>query len=89
MTAAPTSFEIDRMFDNGKDVIQLADEQAIERPNLSQRRISVDMMMTMIEALDAEAARIGINRQALIKVWLQERLDAEAERRAKLQSHQA
>lgn len=89
MATAPTNFEIDRMFDNGEDVIQFADEQTIERPNLSQRRISVDMMTTMIEALDAEAARIGINRQALIKVWLQERLDAEAEKRARLQSHQA
>lgn len=80
--ATITTEKIDKLFDEGKDVLQFADEQSIERPHLAQRRVSVDMVLPMIDALDREAARIGINRQALIKVWLQERLDEEDSRRA-------
>lgn len=29
----------------------------------------------MIDALDDEAGRLGINRQAVIKTWIAERLD--------------
>ncbi|MDP2091845.1 MAG: CopG family transcriptional regulator, partial [Pseudohongiella sp.] len=32
----------------------------------------------VIESLDREAARIGVTRQSIIKVWLVERLKAEA-----------
>lgn len=80
--AAITTESIDRLYDEGKDVLQFADERSIERPHLAQRRVSVDMVLPMIDALDQEAARIGINRQALIKVWLQERLDEEAAKRS-------
>jgi hypothetical protein len=31
-----------------------------------------------VESLDREAARIGVTRQSIIKVWLVERLQAEA-----------
>jgi hypothetical protein len=34
----------------------------------------------MIEALDHEAARLGVTRQSIIKVWLAERLEQAADR---------
>ena len=36
----------------------------------------------VVEALDREARRIGIGRQAVIKTWIAERLDEEASRRS-------
>jgi hypothetical protein len=37
--------------------------------------ISLDIPAQMLKNLDREATRIGVARQALIKVWLAERLD--------------
>ena len=39
-----------------------------------QQRVNVDFPLWMLEALDAEAGRLGVTRQSIIKVWLAERL---------------
>ena len=39
------------------------------------RRVNVDFPEWMIDELDREAKRIGINRQAVIKTWIAERID--------------
>lgn len=78
--ANATTEQIDREFDEGKDVLQYADEATFERPN--QRRMSVDMPMSMIERLNARAAEAGVPRQALVKLWILERLNQEDEREA-------
>jgi len=38
----------------------------------------VDVPAWVVESLDREAARIGVTRQSIIKVWLVERLQAES-----------
>lgn len=43
-----------------------------------QKRINVDFPAWVVESLDREAARIGVTRQSIIKVWLVERLKAES-----------
>jgi len=48
---------------------------AARRPGSEQRRVNVDFPAWMIEALDREARRLGVNRQSIIKVWLAERLE--------------
>ena len=45
------------------------------RPNLAARRVNVDFPAWMVEGLDARAAHLGITRQALIKMWIAERLE--------------
>jgi len=40
------------------------------------QRINVDIPAWMITDLDREAGRIGVSRQAIIKMWLAERLEA-------------
>ncbi len=45
------------------------------RPGREVRRVNVDFPVWMIASLDAEAARLGITRQAVIKMWIGERLD--------------
>lgn len=76
--------EFDRLFDDGEDITPYLDESSKRRPNQERvaRRISMDVPEEMVRGLDHAAARMGVNRQAVIKVWLTERLDQEAEREA-------
>lgn len=76
--------EFDRVFDEGEeDIMQYLDLSSARRVNgdATQRQVNVSMTPSMISALDAEARRVGVNRQAIIKMWLQERIDHEMDRR--------
>ena len=71
--------EFDKKFDEGKeDIIDDLDLASARRVNQEQKRINVDFPSWVVESLDREAARIGVTRQSIIKVWLVERLKAEA-----------
>jgi hypothetical protein len=75
--------ELDRIFDEGKeDVLQYFDLSKGRRPGLEIKRVNVDLPQWMIDALDREAARLGITRQAVIKTWLGERIEAQRARHA-------
>lgn len=63
-------------FDAGEEVLDLFDLERAERLNRELKRVNVDFPAWMIEALDDEAGRLGINRQAVIKTWIAERLDS-------------
>ncbi|WP_431522479.1 type II toxin-antitoxin system BrnA family antitoxin, partial [Spongiibacter tropicus] len=51
------------------------DLSRIKKPNQEQKRVNVDFPTWMIHSLDKEAARLGVTRQSIIKVWLAERLE--------------
>ena len=71
--------EFDRLFDEGSDEIdQYLDWSKATRPELEIKRVNVDFPQWMIARLDTEAKRRGVTRQALIKMWLADRLDAAA-----------
>jgi len=61
-----------------KIIVDDLDLTSARRVNLEQKRINVDFPAWVVESLDREAARIGITRQFIIKVWLVERLQAES-----------
>ena len=65
---------LDRTFDAGRDITSALDLTKIQRPGRQQRRVNVDFPVWMIESLDAEAGRLGVTRQSVIKVWIAERL---------------
>lgn len=67
--------QFDERFDRGDDVTADLDLDKVRRPGQEQRRANVDFPVWMIEALDREARRLGVSRQAVIKVWIAERLD--------------
>jgi len=67
--------ELDRKFDDGEDISEHVDWSKARRPNLEARRVNVDFPAWMVEGLDARAAHLGITRQALIKMWIAERLE--------------
>ncbi len=69
--------ELDDKFDSGKDdIVDDLDLSTLKRPNQAQRRVNVDFPEWMIASLDREAARLGVTRQSVIKVWLAERLES-------------
>lgn len=77
MSAAKKSTDelLDR-FDAGEDLDDYFDMSAPEFPNRETKRVNVDFPAWMVRALDSEAARVGVNRQAVIKMWIAERLDS-------------
>ncbi|MBA1265591.1 type II toxin-antitoxin system BrnA family antitoxin [Stutzerimonas stutzeri] len=71
--------DFDKKFDAGEeDLVDDLDLTSARRVNLEQKRINVDFPAWVVESLDREAARIGVTRQSIIKVWLVERLQAES-----------
>ena len=67
--------EFDRAFDEGEDITNRLDMEKARRVNYATRRVNVDFPDWMIRALDQESRRLGITRQALIKLWIADRLD--------------
>ena len=66
--------EFDKKFDQGDEVSEHLDISKAERPGQKQRRVNVDFTIWMIHSLDQEARRLGVTRQAIITVWIAERL---------------
>jgi hypothetical protein len=69
-----TAEEFDRKFDAGESIIEHLDLSTTRRPNLDPKRVNVDFPTWMVNGLDREARRLGVTRQALIKMWIAERL---------------
>lgn len=61
--------EFDEKFERGEDV-----SEHIEWSKAT-RRVPLDLTPDTIRELDTEAARVGVPRQALIKLWIRDRLD--------------
>ena len=70
--------DFDAAFDNGEDVSAYFDLSSARRPNLEPKRVNVDFPTWMVNGLDRQSDRLGITRQALIKLWIAERLDRPA-----------
>jgi hypothetical protein len=67
--------ELDAKFDAGEDVSKHLDLSKARHPQQEQKRVNVDFPVWMIHSLDKEAKRLGVPRQAIIKVWVSERLE--------------
>ncbi|ADE14117.1 CopG family protein [Nitrosococcus halophilus Nc 4] len=74
--------DFDRKFNEGKDVTEFLDLEKACRPGLEARRANVDFPAWMVQLLDREARRLGVTRQALIKLWLADKLDQSSRRDA-------
>ena len=70
--------EFDQKFEEDQEgIVADLDLSTAQRVNLQSKRINVDFPTLVIEALDREAAQIGVTRQSIIKLWLVERLQTE------------
>jgi predicted DNA binding CopG/RHH family protein len=70
--------EFDRRFDDGEDMTPYLDFSKAKRFNIQNRRVNVDFPAWMVNALDREAAKMGITRQSLIKVVVHDHLKENA-----------
>jgi hypothetical protein len=66
--------EIEKKFDEGKDISKYLDISKARRPKQEQKRVNVDFPLWMVHLLDKESKRLGVPRQSIIKVWVAERL---------------
>ncbi len=65
----------DAAFDAGEDIGAHVDWASARRPGLEKRRVNIDFTDQMVRRLDIEAQRRGVKRQALVKMWIADRLD--------------
>ena len=71
--------DFDKKFDqNHHDIVAELDLSTKRRVNQEQKRINVDFPIWVVDSLDREAARVGVTRQSIIKLWLVERLQSQA-----------
>jgi hypothetical protein len=69
--------EIDKIFDeNQEDVLDYFDTSNIKMINEEPKRVNIDFPSWMIQSLDREAKHVGVSRQAVIKMWLAEKLQS-------------
>lgn len=61
----------DAKFDSGADITEFLD---LKKATVVQR-VNVDFPSWMVEMLDQEADKMNVSRQAIIKMWIRERLD--------------
>jgi hypothetical protein len=75
---AETAAEFDERFDQGEDIADMVDltKAKIVHPG-RKVRITLDMPEALVRDIDAVRQRIGVDRGALIKVWLHERVAKE------------
>jgi hypothetical protein len=66
--------DFDAAFDAGEDITEYLDLATMRRPNLESRRVNVDFPAWVVDGLDREAARLGVTRQSVIKMWIAEKL---------------
>ena len=66
--------EFEERFDAGDDVSDLIDWSKARRPNVEIRRVNVDFPAWVVDGLDKQVRRLGVTRQALIKLWIADRL---------------
>lgn len=76
-TKTITAEEFDRLFDEGSDEIDDFVDWSQMRPDPPPppQRVNVDFPPWMVRQLDAEATHRGVSRQALIKMWLADKLE--------------
>lgn len=70
-----TAQQFDEAFDNGEDISAYVDYTKAKRPNLEQKRVNLDLPVWMIERLDQEAKRLGVARQAIMTMFLAQKLE--------------
>ena len=76
--AAKSSAEFDRRFDAGEDIHDLMDmSQATVIKQGKKVCITLDVAESLVKDIDELRKRIGVDRGALIKIWLHERIKQE------------
>ena len=66
--------DLDKAFDKGEDISKHLDMRSA-KAHYPVQRINIDIPKEMLEKADREAARIGVTRTSLFKMWIAQHLD--------------
>lgn len=67
--------EMDRFLERADLGLDFDKNGKVVRPN--NKKINLDLPEWLLDQLDIEAARAGVSRQPLIKIWLVQKLEEE------------
>ncbi len=70
--------EFDRRFDVREDMTEHVDWSRAKRLGADAKRVNGDFPPAILSQLDAHVRKRGVTRQALIKMWLADRLERAA-----------
>jgi len=75
---AKNNDEFDNRFDDGEDIHELVDmsQAMVTRPG-RKVRLTLDVSEALVKDLDDIRNKIGVDRSAIIKIWLHERVQQE------------
>lgn len=75
---AKSTEEFDRRFDAGEDIHDLMDvsKATVNYPG-KKVRVTLDISESLVKEIDEIRKQIGVDRGALIKVWLHEKVKQE------------
>lgn len=72
---AETTDEFDKRFDAGEDVTGLIDISKAKITSSNRKiRITLDIAESLVRDIDTIREKIGVDRGALIKIWLHEKV---------------
>lgn len=75
---AKSTEEFDRRFDAGEDIHDLMDvSKATVNYTGKKVRVTLDISESLVKEIDEIRKQIGVDRGALIKVWLHEKVKQE------------
>ena len=75
---AKSTQEFDKRFDAGEDIHDLIDMSKAKIVRHGKKvRLTLDVAESLVNEIDEIRQRIGVDRGALIKVWLHERVRQE------------
>ncbi len=75
---AKSTREFDKRFDEGEDIHDLVDmSKSSIIPHGKKVRITLDVAESLVNEIDDIRKEIGVDRGALIKIWLHERVKKE------------
>ena len=67
--------EFDEKFESGEDLTTVLDFSKSRRVNQAGKGVNIDFPTWVVEGLDKQAKRLGITRQALVKVLIAQKLN--------------
>ena len=74
-TKTLSAARLDELHDAGEDLSEHLDVAKATRPGREVQRVNVDFPVDLLSAIDREAKRIGVSRQAFIKLRLADTLN--------------
>ncbi len=73
---ATTAANLEEKFDRGENVLDYFDTKNPILEGSEIERVEIEFPAWIVASLEQEASRVGVTRDALLKVWVAQRLNA-------------